>query len=83
MGAILDILPRCIDMRGPNGELTEGVYTRQLTEAIRHGAYDAEGHMNACFLHAGNVGPFSAATEGAWQFARLEAAHNHGLTIAS
>jgi len=45
--AILDTLPRCIDMRGLNGELTKGFYNKQLKYAIGQGAYDAEGHKNA------------------------------------
>jgi len=55
LGAILDILPRCIDIRGPNGEETQGFYSNMLTESIGRGAYDQDGHMNVGFLHATNL----------------------------
>jgi hypothetical protein len=50
LGALLDVLPRLIDRKDDNGEVTVGVYTRQMTHIIGEGAYDAEGHMNTQFL---------------------------------
>jgi hypothetical protein len=50
LGAVLDILPRCIDRRGPNGEEMHGIYINILTESIGRGAYGQEGHMNYGFL---------------------------------
>jgi hypothetical protein len=40
LGALLDVLPRCIDRRGPHGEETEGIYNNILTNSICRGAYD-------------------------------------------
>ena len=57
LGALLHVLPICIDKRGPNGEETEGIYSSILTNAIGRGAYDQTGHINAGFLQATNVGP--------------------------
>ena len=82
-GAIFDILPRCIVRKGPNGELTTRVYSRQLTDYIGRGAYDAEGQRKTRFVRAANMGPFPIAMQSAWQYMRLEPAHNHGLTLAS
>ena len=58
LGAMLDIMPRCIDMKDHEGEKTKGVYSIQLTKVIGEGAYDAEGHWNARFLRANNVGTY-------------------------
>ena len=55
LGVILDILPRCIDKRDPNGEKTMGFYSSILTKSIGIGAYDQDGHMNVGFLHATNL----------------------------
>ncbi len=52
LGALLDVLPRLIDRKDENGELTVGVYSRQMTPIIGEGAYDAEGHRNTKFLEA-------------------------------
>jgi hypothetical protein len=30
LGALLDVLPRCIDRSGPDGDKTEGIYNRLL-----------------------------------------------------
>jgi hypothetical protein len=54
-----------------------------MSGVIGQGVYNAGGQKNAGFLQADNVGPFPAAMQGALQYARLEAAHNHGLTVAS
>ena len=40
LGALLDILPRCIDKKVENGEEMLGYYSEQLTGAIDRGAYD-------------------------------------------
>jgi len=58
LGALLDILPRCIDMKENNGEDMPGYYSEQLTDALGKGAYDAEGQRNEKFLGAENIGPF-------------------------
>jgi hypothetical protein len=49
-GALLDVLPRCIDKKVENGEEMPGYYSEQLTEAISKGAYDAEGRKNRKFV---------------------------------
>jgi len=58
LGALLDILPRCIDRKAGNGEEIPRYYSEQLTEAIGKGAYDAEGHRNEKCSGADNIGPF-------------------------
>ncbi len=50
LGALLDILPRCIDKKEDNGVVVKGYYAEQLTYEISKGAYDAEGHRNTKFL---------------------------------
>ena len=45
--AFLGALPRCVDMKERNGEVTKGTYTDQLTEVVGEGAFDEEGHMNS------------------------------------
>ena len=34
LGALLDILPRCVDGKERNGEVTKGTYSDQLTEVV-------------------------------------------------
>ena len=46
LGALLDILSRCVDMKDTNGEISRGTYSEQLTMVIGEGAYDEEGHKN-------------------------------------
>ncbi len=46
LGALIDVLPRCIDKRAENGEEMAGYYMEQLTETLGKGAYDADGHRN-------------------------------------
>ena len=82
-GAILDILLRCIDKRGPNGEEIEGVYNNIPTKSIGRGAYDQDGHINVGFLRATNLGPYPREMQYAWRHARLDAAQNIGLTLLS
>jgi hypothetical protein len=55
LGALLDVLPRCIDKTEANGGCIPGYYTHQLTEVIGEGAYDNEGHRNAQFMEASDV----------------------------
>ena len=50
LGALLDILPRCVDMKETNGKITKGIYSEQLTAVIGEGAYDEGGHRNTQFL---------------------------------
>jgi hypothetical protein len=61
LGALLDILPRCIDKRDDHRELHPGYYSQQLTETIGRGAYDSGGHKNARFLESREVGPYPEA----------------------
>ena len=77
--AMLDVLPRMIDMEDENGEVTVGVYSRQLTHIIGEGAYNAEGHRNTQFLGATEVGPFPEEMRQAWTRARQEAPENYGM----
>ncbi len=56
--ALLDILPRCVDKAEPNGEVTKGIYSEQLTTVIGEGAYDEGGHMHTLFLAATGIGPY-------------------------
>ena len=58
LGALLDVLPRMIDREDENGEVTMGVYSRQMTHIIGEGTYGADGHWNTKFLGATEVGPF-------------------------
>jgi hypothetical protein len=46
LGAVLDVMPRCIDMTEASGESVPGYDTHQLKEVIGRGAYDNEGHTN-------------------------------------
>ena len=57
-GALLDILPRCVDKTETNGEVTKGVYSEQLTAVIGEGSYDEAGHKNTRFLEATGIGPY-------------------------
>ncbi len=34
LGALLDTMPKCIDMKDGNGEVTKGYYLEQFTEVI-------------------------------------------------
>ena len=56
--ALLDILPRCVDMTETNGEVTKGVYSVQLAAVIGEGTYDEAGHRNTQFLAATGIGPY-------------------------
>ncbi len=57
MGAILDILPRCIDIKDENRCTVKGVFSTQLGFVIGASAYDKVGHVNAKFIQAEDVGP--------------------------
>jgi hypothetical protein len=46
LGALLEILPRCIDRKKGDGEIERGCYSEQLTDVIGAGAYDATRHRN-------------------------------------
>ncbi len=52
LGALLDVLPRCIDIVGSNGEKYEGIYSKLLSGTIGEGAYDVNATKNANFLGA-------------------------------
>jgi len=79
LGALLDVLPRCIDMTEANGEKVQGYYAQQLTKVIGEEAYGSEGHRNAQFLNATNVGPIPDECTRTWKAARDEALQNSGL----
>ena len=79
LGALLDVLQRTFDKEDKNGEVSVGVYSRQMTHINGEGAYDADGHMNTQFLGATEVGPFPKEMQQAWTRTRLEAAKNYGL----
>jgi hypothetical protein len=79
LGAMLDVLPRLIDRKDDNGEVTVGVYSRQMTGVIGEGAYDADGHRNTMFLESTEVGPFPREMQHTWTEMREEAARNYGI----
>ncbi len=51
-------------------------YAHQLIEVIGKRAYDSEGHRNAQFLDAEDVGPYPASCRNAWNAAREEVMKN-------
>ena len=55
LGAILDILPRFVDITEENGEVQKGYYNKQLQNEIGEGAYNHDGHMNCCVLEIGRA----------------------------
>ena len=75
----MDILPRCVDMKDRNGEVTKGTYSDQLMEVVGAGAYDEEGHRNSKFLESTEVGPYPSEMQAAWDVLRNDAAANYGL----
>ena len=75
----MDILPRCIDITDSHGETHPRYYAHQLIETIGRGAYDCEGHKNAKFLEATQVGPFPEACGRVWTHVRQEAIENYEL----
>ena len=79
LGALWDVLPRCIDRTEANGECVPGYYAQQLTNVIGEGAYDSEGHRNAQFLNAANVGQYPGEGTRAWKATRIEVMHNLGM----
>jgi hypothetical protein len=83
MGALLDVLPRCIDRKAENGEELPRYYLEQLMEALGKRAYDAESHRNDKFVGAENIGPFPEVCKEAWIHIRKEAMENYGLTEGS
>jgi hypothetical protein len=42
----MGILPRCVDKKEGNGEITKGIYSDQLTAVFGEGAFDETGHKN-------------------------------------
>ncbi len=62
----MDILPRCVDKKETNGEITKGIYSEQLTAMIGEGAYDEGGHRNTQFLEATRIGPYPREMQKAW-----------------
>ena len=79
LGALLDILPRCVDRTETKGEVTKGVYSEQLTAVIGEGAYDEAGHMNTQFLEATGIGRYPKEMQKAWDELRDEAVDNYGF----
>ena len=75
---LLDVLPRCIDIRVDHGESHPGYYySQQLTKTIGGGAFDCGGHKNMRFLESRQVKPFPDACGWAWTYTRQEAMENH------
>jgi hypothetical protein len=54
----MDLLPRRVDRKDSNGEITTGIYSDQLTAAIGEGAFDEAGHNNSHFLEATRIMPY-------------------------
>jgi len=79
LGALLDILPRCVDKAEANGEVTKGVYSEQLTVVIGEGVYNENGHRNTKFMEATEIGPYPKEMQKAWDELRDEAADNYGF----
>ncbi len=79
VGALMDLLPRLIDRKADNGEITSGVYAAQMTDIIGEGAYDAGGHRNTQFLSATKAGPYPRAMQQAWTKIREETTSNYGI----
>ena len=79
LGALLDILPRCVDRKENNGKITRGIYSDQLTEVMGEGAFDEDGHRSTQFLRATKVGPYQGEMQKAWEKLRDEAAANFGF----
>jgi hypothetical protein len=46
LGALLDVLPRCVDMKDKNGEIVKGNYSDQLTEVIGEDTVNEAGNRN-------------------------------------
>jgi hypothetical protein len=46
LGALLDVLPRCVDRKDKNGEIVKGIYSDQLTEVIGEGTFGQAGNRN-------------------------------------
>ncbi len=79
LGALLDILPRCVNMRENNGEITKSIYSDQPTTVIGEGAFYETGHMTTQFLRATSVEPYPREMQKAWDVLRGEAADNYGF----
>ena len=79
LGALLDILPRCVDKKERNGKVTKGTYSDHLTEVVGAGAHDEEGHWNTQFLRSTTIGPYLGEMQATWDVLRDEAAANYGL----
>ena len=64
LGALLDIMPRCVDTKENNGEITKGICYDQMTTVIGVGAFDEAGHMNTQFMETTTVGPYPKEIQG-------------------
>jgi len=78
-GALLDILPRCVDRKESDGDITRGIYSDQLTAVVREGVFDVDGHRNTQILRATTVGPYPSEMQKASEVLRDEAAANYGF----
>ena len=79
LGALLAILPRCMDMNKNNREITKGIYSDHLTTVIGEGAFDEAGRMNTRFMEATTIGPYPREMHKAWDTLMDEAAVNYGF----
>jgi len=82
-GALLDILPRCIDRKEDDGVIERGHYSEQLTYVLSVEAYDAAGHRKREFMRATCVGPYPSSMQRSWVHLRGDAALSYGLTSTS
>ncbi len=83
LGALLEILPRFIDITEANGEVQNGYYTKQLQTEIGEGDYKHDGHKNRRSLETSRLGPYPAACKHAWEHLRLDTTCNYGLNLLS
>ena len=83
LGALPNILPRCIDITETGVEENKGYYSKQLKIEIGEGAYNHDGHKNARYLESSRLGPYPSTCRHAWEHLRLDAVYNYGLNILS
>jgi hypothetical protein len=83
LGALLDMLPRCVGITEVNGIVQRDYYTKQLQTKIGEGAYKHDGHRNRGFLDSTRLGPYPAACKKALEHLRMDTAYNFGLNILS
>ena len=84
LGALRDILPRCMSITESNGEAQMGYILRQAIDIGNWGiGLQHDGHRNRKILDSSRLGPDPTTCKHAWEHLRLNAAYNYGLTILS